>query len=266
MAIGTPAYYYANAYNGGPGRGFEDASVVNNRMALDAQARNQKNQNEFQGGQNAADRFLQQQQNDASRAFQGGQAAADRQFQGAQNDANRSLQQQLGLAPIEFQREKFGAISPYITSILGGLTGAGGQANFGTPGGMAPPLPQITAAPVYSPQMTDQAVNMAKANNAQQTATNNRDLATRLAGQGFSSHSPLLASLQASNQMAQFGADAQAENNIRFGNAQANASQLLAGQKAQQQQWSDFNDQDIRRRQTQLSGVSSLLGALGGLL
>lgn len=270
MPAGTPAYYYAGYSPYGPmagnTAGFENADIVRGRQMDDAAARRMDKDNEFKGGQNAADRFLTQQQGDANRAFQGGQAAADRAFQGAQNDAQRNLQMQLGLAPTQLEREKFGAISPYINSILGGLTGAGGGGMFGQVGGAPPPMPAITAAPVYSQQDTDRAVNSAKANNAQQTATQNRDLATRLGGQGFSSRSPLLASIQASNQMAQLGADASAENNIRFGNAATNARQLLAGQQAQQGQWSDFNDQDIRRRQTQMSGVASLIGALGGLL
>lgn len=279
MGLGTPAYYFVDSYQGNRGAGFEDASIVRDRNAAAALDRRKDKDNDFAGQQAMFDRMFQGGQADADRAFQGGQAdatrsfqqqqtAAQRDFQGGQNAADRALQERLGLAPINAQNERFNAINPTIQTLLGSLTGGGaaGGGMFGAVGGSAPPLPQITAAPVYSQQMIDQQVNAAKANNAASTASQNRDLSAKLAGQGFGSKSPLLAALTANNQAQMMGANAAAENDIRFGSASTNAKQLLAGQTAQQQQWSDFNDQDIRRRQSQLSGVASLIGALGGLI
>lgn len=277
MPIVTPSYYFAGANDGSWSKGFENSDVAINR-ANNTNARDLNNSNhDFQGAQNMYDRMFQGQQADATRGFnasqsaatrdfQGAQAAADRGFQGQQNDANRSLQQQLGLAPIEFQREKFNAIQPYINNLLGGLSGGAGSGTFGTIGGSASAQPNISADPIYSQGMIDQQVNQAKANNAQQTATANRGVATKLAGQGFGSRSPLLASLQSQNQAAQMGSDATSENAIRFGSAKANSEQVLKGQTAQESAWNDYQDQDIRRRQTQVNGINGLLASLGGLI
>lgn len=305
MPAGTPSYYYSGYSPYGPmagnSTGFENSDVTVTRMNNDAKTRQQDDSQEFAGEQSAYDRLFQQQQSDADRAFkstqsdydrtfqgqqaqaardaeaamqnssfsfQGTQADAQRAFDASQNDANRKLQETLGLAPTQFAREKFSAISPFITNALAGLSGSGsGSGNFSTVGGPAVGMqPQVNAAPIYTQQMTDQMVNQAKANNAQSTATQNNAIATKLAGQGFGSRSPLLASLQAQNQAAQMSADAGAENNIRFGNAQANADQMFRGQQLQEQQFVNANDQDIRRRQSQLTGTASLIAALGGLI
>lgn len=193
--------------------------------------------------------------------YQGGQAAADRAFQGGQAAANRGLQQQLGMAPWAFKDQVFNTVSPLLKGLMGQAQGQAGLV-----GGQNGPSPQIDAGPVWSPQMIDQQVNAAKAGTAQKAQTQMTANQRNTAASGFGSRSPLLAALNSGVGMQAQAAGTDAERNIRFGAAQGNAQQVLAGQQAQEGQWRDQQDADIRRRQANHQYVTSIAGLLAGMM
>lgn len=190
---------------------------------------------------------------------QAGQAGLDRSFQGGQNAANRDLQLQLGMAPINFAKEKFNTLSPLLTNLIGGTQGGG------LVGGAPGPQPGVTTGPVWTPQQVDQQVNAAKSNNATAAASQSNAAADKTAAQGFGSRSPLLSALQTQIGMGQMAANTDAERNIRFDTAKGNAEHTLNTEAQAETNFRDFNDQDIRRRQANFNYTTSLAGILAGL-
>jgi hypothetical protein len=170
----------------------------------------------------------------------------------------QDLNFQLGMAPLDFAKQKYNTLLPMLQSQLG-AQGAG------LVGGQNTPQPAVTPGGVFTPDQIQQQVNASKASVDRQTATSQRGNATKLAGQGFSPKSPLLAALnqQAANAGMASGADQERE--IRMGAAGQNAQHMLAGQNLAETQWRDFNDADIRRRQAAQQGQNSILSILASL-
>jgi hypothetical protein len=170
----------------------------------------------------------------------------------------QDLQFQLGMAPLDFAKQKFSTLLPMLQSQLG-------SAGAGLVGGANTPQPAVTAGGVFTPDQIQQNVNAARAGVDQQTATSQRQNATKLAGQGFGGKSPLLAALNQQAANAGMIAGADQERQIRSGAAEQNATHQLAGQTLQEAQWKDFNDADIRRRQAAQQGQNSILSILASL-
>lgn len=133
-------------------------------------------------------------------------------------------------------------------------------------GGQATPAPQITVAPVYSDQQIQSKVNQTTANNDQATQGKINDSQSQLAGRGFGGDSPLAQSLAAMYQGQNLQSNTQNETDLRFNAAQANSQQILQGQQARSQQWSDQNANDVARRQTAAGYQNQLQAALSRLM
>lgn len=180
------------------------------------------------------------------------EAERNRQFQGQQNEADRQAQ----LAPFTYRQQLTERLLP---TILGGLGGTGSQV-----GGTIAPQPAFTASPVYTDQQMNQQVNAAVGQNDARTATQQRLLGQSAAGRGFGAASPATAALSRSIDTAGMRENATAEREIPFQAAQANNDSMFRGSQLMQQAWRDREDSDIRRRQQNISSVTSLLGLLGG--
>lgn len=228
------------------------------------QQQNLAKQLNFQGGQNNLDRLFQGTQNDANRAFQGQQSQLDRTFQGGQNDANRALQLQLGMAPIDFAKEKFNTVMPLIQGLLGGGGGGGGS----SPGALGAfgAVPQVSAGGIYSSKDMQNQVNAQQAKNAQQETAQNRQASAETAGQGFGTRSPLLAALQQGFAMNRQAQDATASREIPLQYQQANADNIQKGQMANQQAALQGQANQVAAANSQRTYTTGLLGALAGLL
>jgi hypothetical protein len=173
--------------------------------------------------------------------------------------ADRALQSQLGMMPWAYKNAVFGTVSPLLNQLMGG-------ASSGLVGGQNPAVPQVSEAPVWSPQQVDQRVNAAKAGNAQAADTATRQAQTKLAGQGFGSKSPLLAQLSGNIAQARMGGDAAADREIRWDAATGNAAHVQKSQVANQNAAVAFNDQDIKRRQSNNQYTTNLLSLLAGMV
>lgn len=206
-----------------------------NLPRLDAQFRNQK---KLQDAQNQTE--LQK------------QAAADSAAnQRAQISANAST------LPALLQQERFNKVFPGLFNQT---------QSFNSVGGTNAPLPEVTVGPVYTPQQTQEQVNAGRAQNDRATAQQQLQSQQQLAGKGFGATSPLLAGLQSQQAMAGMQANSELERGLRFDTAKDNAQHLLQSQTERQNQWTQNEDSDIRRRQVQQTGYNSLLQALAGII
>lgn len=169
---------------------------------------------------------------------------------------------QASLAPTNFARERFNTVFPWAQGAIGGLAAGGGDRVGGAPRA----LPGVTTGGVWSDEQVNQQVNSQKAGIQQQAAARQQQAAQQVAGRGFGRKSPLLAGLETSigNQAMAAGADA--ERQTRWDAAQGNAQQRTTGETLAQQQWKDYEDSDIRRRQVSGNNTAALLSALSGFL
>lgn len=170
----------------------------------------------------------------------------------AEKDRKLRLQmQQNELAPVN-------ARLSWVQSLLPGLMGS-----FSQVGGQARPQPDFTPSPVYTDQQMQQQVNAARGMNDARTATQQRLMSQQFAGRGIGAFSPAQQAMSRSLAMGNMRANAEAEREIPFQAAQANADSMFRGNQLQQQMWKDYEDMDIARRQNQLTGITSLLRLLG---
>lgn len=201
---------------------------------------------------------MQQQTADRNRDFQVQNETANRLSGDANRAADRDLQMNLGMAPLNFKREVFGQISPLLSGLLTGSTErVGGQSSA---------APSITRGPVWTGDQIQQQVNAGQAANQASADTQNRATATRLAGQGFGSRSPLAAALQNATGMQTAAANADVDRQTRWDAAQGNADSVYRGDQLATQQWQLAEDQDIRRRQMQTTYAGNLASVLAGLV
>lgn len=176
-------------------------------------------------------------------------AAAERYASDAQKAAalaaiqgQNARQQQL----LDWQRSKFNTMLPYLNQGMGQVGGAGSGMQYGVSMPTMPTAPSFdpgafltalrgpggnygfnipTHPPVLSDAQVQQQVNSAVARNQQNTASNVRTAQQQLGGRGFSSASPILASIQAQLQGAGMAANANADLQARMNAAQLNAEQ-----------------------------------------
>jgi hypothetical protein len=186
-------------------------------------------------------------------------------FEREQNDrerANRLQQAQISanasIVPAQLQQDRFRTVFPFLSNNFNSSQERVGGANQ--------PLPNITVGGVYSPQQTQEQVNAARSQNDRNVAQNQRQSQDQLAGRGFGSNSPLLQAIQAQQQMAGMQANSDQERQLRFDAATANARQQLDSETLRQNQWTQNEDADIRRRQVATSQANALLSALAGLV
>lgn len=179
---------------------------------------------------------------------------ADRKQAASEAEKNRNLQltmQQAGMEP-------FRARQAWMERLLGS-----GQFNTDRVGGQIGQQPDFTPSPVYTDDQMGEQVNAARAQNDARTATQQRLLGQSAAARGFGAASPGIQAQRQSLAMGNMRANSQAEREIPFQAAQANADSMFRGQQLQQQRWQGIEDSDIRRRQMQLQSFNSLLGLLG---
>lgn len=189
----------------------------------------------------------------------GGMSQHDMFSQQQQHDAQAN-QLQLAKMPLDYQQNRFNTLFPYLTSQMGQGNAAysvGGQSGAG---------PQISAAPIWNGNQIQQQVNSARATNDQTMATRTRASQASLAGRGFGANSPLAQAMAAQFGMQNLVQNQNADRDIRWNAAQGNSEQVLKGQQAQEQQYSNRQGEDIERRKTFASTHNALLGALAGLM
>lgn len=202
---------------------------------------------------------MRQEQADADRNFQVQDSTANRLSADANRAADRDLQFNLGMAPINLKRDIFGQVSPLLTGLMTGSTTE-------RVGGQSGAAPGITRGPVWTDQMIQEQVNAGQSANEAAADTQNRGTASRMAGQGFGSRSPLLAALQGATNMQADAANADLARVTRWDAAQGNADQTYRTDQLAQQSWNLAEQQDIARRQMQQSYTTNLASVLAGLV
>lgn len=200
-------------------------------------------------------------------AFQYNTETANRRQQaqlfglGQQGENYRAgLAAQAQMYPATLQQSRFNTLYPTLLSQLGG----GNPERVG--GSQVGTAPQISAAPVWNNQQIQAQVNNQQGRNDVQTASAKRQIAGKLGGQGYGANSPLQQALGSMQDMQNLTANQDAATNIRWGAAQGNAQQLLAGQQAQEQQFAQRQQEDIERRKNASQYVSSIFAALSGMV
>lgn len=201
---------------------------------------------------------LQQQTANRGLDLQAAQGAAQLTSGNANAAADRANQLQIGLAPTQLKRDIFGQVSPLLTGLLG--------SNTQRVGGQSDAAPSISRAPIWSADQIQQQVNSGQAANLAGADTQNRDAATRMAGQGFGTRSPLLAALQGATNMQAQAANTDTDRQTRWDAAQGNADQTYRTDQLATQQWDQAQQQDIARRQMQTSYAGNLASVLASLV
>jgi hypothetical protein len=201
---------------------------------------------------------MQQQGRDRDRDFQIQNETANRLSGEQQRAADRAVQFELGMAPINLKRDVFNQVSPLLTGLLNGSTER--------VGGQSAAAPSIARGPVWTEQQINEQVNAGQGANQAAADTQNRSAATRLAGQGFGTRSPLLAALQGATGMQTAAANADLARDTRWDAAQGNADQVFRGDQLATQQWNQAEQQDIARRQMMATYSGNLASVLAGLV
>lgn len=169
--------------------------------------------------------------------------------------------------PYQLRYQQFQQLFPMYQQGFDTLNNA---AKGGAASGVANPnmsgQPAINAGPVYNQQQMQRQVNQGNAQTDAATATQQRLNQQQNAGRGYSSNSPLLAMLNQSAQMGGNASKAQNEQALRFNSAQANSDQLLKGQTAQEQQFSNRQQEALQRQQNLFNFQSGLFNALGNAM
>jgi hypothetical protein len=220
------------------------------------------------GGQQAhqqgmeRDRFQQQ--------FQSGQldkqlAQQDRQLANQYKIASEGYGNQMRIAqtqaeaakyPHILKQQRWNQIWPWAQGQIKGM----GNFTAGYQGPGAAPAPEITVSPVWSDQQINERVNLTRSQNDAATAAKSGKIANEMAGRGFGSRSPLAAYMQTALQGMNLQGNTQAENDLRFGAAEANAKQILAAQQARAQQYAEQEAQKTERGKVQVGALNQLMG------
>lgn len=123
--------------------------------------------------------------------------------------------------------------------------------------------PTIDAGPVYSQQQQDQLINQAVGQNGMQAATNRQSMMNSLGAAGFAGGgSPKAMALENQIRAAQMGADNAARTGIPLQLAETNAKHLLASQQAQENQYSNRQNERLTGQGQQLGFMQGLMGSL----
>lgn len=252
------------------------AGGANQSSAWDSYNQRQQNQASAaqQGANNQLQRYLSDSSNqsaanlanasNAERAREAALSAQTSQQGYASQERQANIAAQASEYPAQLQQERFQTVMPYFTQALQGLQGQGSYAYKGQ--GQVGSQPTITAAPVFTNQQIQQQVNSQR---SQADSRGQQDIRTQradLAGRGYGANSPLAAALESATMGRSMNAGATAERETRLGSAQANASQLLQGQQAQEQQFSNRQSEDIDRNKAYTGALAAMLGSFGQLI
>ena len=198
---------------------------------------------------------MQQEQADRDRDLRVQTDTANRLNDNANRAADRDVQLRLGMAPIDFKREVFGQVSPLLTGLLTGSTErVGGQSGA---------APAVARGPIWTDQMIGEQINAGRGANLAAADTQNRAAATKMAGQGFGTRSPLLAALQGATNMQAAAANSDLARETRWDAAQGNADQTYRTDQLAVQAWNQAEQQDIQRR-NQVAAFESSFAAYCG--
>jgi hypothetical protein len=190
-------------------------------------------------------------------------------FQDVYGGLSGADEKQIALAPWNYRQGVFNKTFPLLQGLTGDL--GGGNAKFDTVGGTPTALPGLPASTVWSDQQVQQQVNNARAQGDAKAANQSRDIQQEMAGRGFGAKSPLaMAMTQGALGQAAAG-NADQEREIRWNAAKGNADQGLQVGQLAQKQWSDFNTNDVQRRQAKIDALlgnqrnmATLISAISG--
>lgn len=124
--------------------------------------------------------------------------------------------------------------------------------------------PTINAAPIYSGQQTNEAVNAMRAKNDRAMMSRQEQLSREAAGRGAGANSPLVRSMREAMYGRNLAANTSAEQGLRFDVAGQNAKHLLAAQQAQEDQYGRRQNEGIERGKVGVGALTSILGSLMG--
>lgn len=181
---------------------------------------------------------------------------AGRQAAMATNATNR--------AALDNQQGRFNTVLPYFTDALSNLSGKFGAGYQG--GGQQGTQPNISDAPVYTPQQMNQQVNAQTASNDMATQSKIRQMQSSMAGRGYGSQSPLLAALRQGYQNQNMVTNTANARDTRLNSAKMNSDQVLKAQVAREAQFANRQNEDIERGRVYTGALSPLLSALSGMV
>lgn len=258
--------------------GFNGAQVYDPAGQFNQGGLNQAVNQGYQGRLGSAQQYQQQlglgnQQFGQQSALQGQALAGQEQLQQGQLASQAlgyqtqkdvaGIQANAAMYPAQLQQQRFSQVFPYLSSALGQASSSSGQlAGQANMTGQ----PNISARPVYTQGDIQQQVNQQQAQNDQSTATQTRKMQGQLAGRGEGANSPLAQALGMGLQNQNLATNTQNAASTRLNSAQANATQRLAGQQAQETQYSNRQTEAIQRAQVYQNYLSSALGAMSGLV
>lgn len=174
------------------------------------------------------------------------------------------LAAQTSMYPYQLKQQHWQQVFPLLQSQMN--SAGGGAGYFGAPTAG----PAISSAPVYNGQQIQQQANLLRSHNEQETGGQVHNMNAQLGARGFANNAPLQQYMTAMYQGQGNAASTEAENNLRFQAAQANAKQVLAGQMAQEEQAANRNRERIQQGSSLLGADTSrhnaLLQALAGLV
>jgi hypothetical protein len=168
-------------------------------------------------------------------------------------EEGQTFGQDLASAKLGMQRDLYGKLS--------GMLG-----QYGAVGGTPGPKPDINRGPLYTQQQIDQQTNAGVAGNDARYQTLMRQLAGSGAARGFGAQSPALQSQMNALGIANIGENARTIRETPMQYVQANADQRYRTDALAQQQYAQGEDEDIRRRQTQVQSLNALMSQLSGLV
>lgn len=120
-------------------------------------------------------------------------------------------------------------------------------------GGERTTFPEITVGGIWSPQQTQEQVNLMRSTNDAATAGRVKDAGERAAGSGFRTSSPLYQELVGNLQGQNLAVNTAGENELRTTMAEKNSKQNLASQLGAVERAQAVSEDDIRRRQMALA-------------
>ena len=176
----------------------------------------------------------------------------------ASNQKIASINAAAAELPAQLQQQRFSTVMPYLSNALGQASSSSGNLS-GT--AQTTGEPRISARPVYTNQQIQQQVNQQTASNDQSTATQQKQVNNQMGGRGFGSNSPLAQALGMGLQNQNLATNTQNAASTRLNSAQANATQQLAGQQAQETQYANRQNEAIQRSQVYQNYLSSAAGS-----
>lgn len=174
------------------------------------------------------------------------------------------LQHRLGLDTLAQQQQRFNTILPMLQNAYNASTTGSGTSDITA---TIPQAPMIDTGPIFGEQGIQNRVNAIRAQTDTGAATEARESAKDLVGRGFGSKSPLIALLGNMARGQGRASATAAEENLRFGAAEANAENLLKQQGLQSEnyraQLAAMTEQQ-RNKQLQQNALISALASLAG--